>query len=203
MRVLFQAPMAFVLAWAVPSISPGGNPNEHGCATNSGAEQIASCTAWIDGSILGVDEMANAFYIRAGAYWDQKSYTRAIADVSIVVRLRPKDPNAFKLRADAYMMQNKFALAVADYDKVIRLDPGMAMSFNNRGWAYYRLNKYALAVADYDAAIRRGARSAQAFYIRGLAKGKLGQSAASQADISQAIAIDMNIAKEIAAVLGR
>ena len=197
MRFFFQVSisLASAIGIATPAI---GDPNEHACAVSKGAEQIAGCTAWLASAKLSDAQKADAFLIRGMAYFDDKDYSRAIADLTHAIALKPGDTTALEWRANAYMMQDDYARAVADYGEVIQLEPSLAVAFNNRGWAYYRLKKYARAIADYDAAVRRDPQNAQALYIRGLAKGKLGQNAGSKADISRAIAIDPNIVTKLA-----
>ena len=205
MRVFLQLSTAFALAIGAvtPAIAQEGDPNAIACAVESGAGQVAGCTAWIGSGKLNDADAEKAFFIRGYANYKVKDYARAIADFGSAIRLKARNAAAFLARANTYNDQGDYARAVADYGVVIRLKPRQLSAFNNRGWAYYRLKDYTRAIADYDAVIRLDPRNVMALYIRGLAKAKLGHSQASKADIARAIAIDPDIANKFAKATGQ
>ena len=166
--------------------------------TYSLAQQVAGCTAVINAGTATTAVLADALYYRGNAYKGQKQYTRAIADYSQAIRLKPDDAGAFYNRGRAYRSQKQYAKAIADFDQVIRLGPDYAWTFDDRGITYFLWGKYSRAIADFDEAIRLDSNKPQFYYDRGVAELRLGLSAKGHADIARAIKANPKVAAEAA-----
>jgi tetratricopeptide (TPR) repeat protein len=76
-----------------------------------------------------------AVFSNRGVAWRHKGeYTKAIADQSEAIRLRPKDGHQYGARADTYLAKRDYSRAIADYTERIRLDPDSALPHNQIAW---------------------------------------------------------------------
>jgi tetratricopeptide (TPR) repeat protein len=116
-----------------------------------------------------------------------EQFSKAIADYTEAIRLKPDNEEAFYYRAQDYSQFQQFDKAVADCTEAIRLKPDFADAYFWRGSAYKDLGKYSEAIADSTETIRLKPDSADAYSLRGDAFYRLRQYGRAIADESEAI----------------
>ena len=77
--------------------------------------------------------------------WD---FSKAIAEFSQAIRLKPDYVDAYHVRSLAYLITGSHARALEDLDEAIRLKTKIALSYMLRGMAWDHLGKKARAEAD-------------------------------------------------------
>lgn len=159
--------------------------------------RVRGCTAIIQSGRADQTNTVIALSNRGLAYFDQRDYSRAIADYDQAIRLNPQYAAAFNNRGLAYRAQNNYARAIADFDQAIRLNPQLAEAFNNRGNAYIAQSDYARGIADYDQAIGLNPQYATAFNNRASAYYGQRDYARAIADYDQAIRLNPQSAKAL------
>lgn len=98
---------------------------------------------------------AKLYSARGYAYADKGDYDSAIADLSMVIRLKPRDPEGYVSRAVVYSLyKGDLDRAIADYTEAIKLDPKNDSHYKHRGDRYLTKGDYDRAIADYAEAIR-------------------------------------------------
>ncbi len=84
-------------------------------------------------------QFADAYNNRAVAFFNQKEYQAAIADLTKSLEIRPS-AFAFNNRGNAYLLLNKTSEGIADLTAALSLSPA-AETYYNRGQAYQQDNK--------------------------------------------------------------
>lgn len=98
---------------------------------------------------------------RSKLYFQQKSYDKAIADLSKLIEKRKQDDDALLLRAECFLEVKLFEKAIRDLTNCIELDEGSAMSaYKLRGKAYRAVGKSDLAKSDFEKFDRLNAKIA-------------------------------------------
>ncbi len=153
--------------------------------------QIPGCTTLIESGKEKRRDLAEDYFQRAGAYeFAKRDYTRAIADFSQAIALRPGYGEAYYNRGATYSLQGDNERAIADYDRAIKLKPKQVLYVMSRGEAHEATGQFDLAVFDFDRAIRLQPRSAEAFVNRCRARTGKGDYRRAVADCSKAIALE-------------
>jgi tetratricopeptide (TPR) repeat protein len=71
---------------------------------------------------------------RASAYERKKQDDLAIADLTRVLQINPKDSYVFQLRANAYQNRRQFDLAFADLTRAVEASPESSTAQNALAW---------------------------------------------------------------------
>lgn len=95
---------------------------------------------------------AEAYYNRSRAYYKQKLYAKAIADLDIYITLNktnvPFLADGYWNRANSYEALGNLNAALKDINFAIGLEPDRAGMYTSRAGIYRKLGKVTLAVAD-------------------------------------------------------
>src|ERR1700743_1723519 len=119
----FLAPAATALADAA---SDGDRCNASTAEAALAQLQIDGCSARINSGEEREANLFAAYYNRASAYYVSGDYTRAIADYTAAMGLKPQDPNVYGGRGLAYYRKGQFELAASDFGQAIKLKPDFA-----------------------------------------------------------------------------
>src|SRR5215470_2266635 len=111
-------------------------------------QQIAGCTALIEGGKVHGRERALSYFRRGAAYLMRQAFDRAIRDFSDGLALDPANATAFYGRALAYEGKKDPDRAIKDYDAAIRLDPGHVKALGNRAAIYTDQRAYERALEE-------------------------------------------------------
>jgi Tetratricopeptide repeat len=83
---------------------------------------IVACGELIKQGTLGSNDLADAYFLRAGALRDAGKIDEALADFDQSLKLRPQSPRALNDRAFLLIGRNELDRALADLDAAIGLD---------------------------------------------------------------------------------
>jgi len=111
---------------------------------------VEGCSAMI-GSSTGT-ALKNALYFRARAYEALGRYAEAVADLSRLIELVPKQAELFLARGFAYEELGQFASAIKNYDSALALDPHFTAGYLYRGFTYAESGQPDRAAAEYKSA---------------------------------------------------
>ncbi len=195
-RTAIAAGLAVVLMAAyAPAYAQSAQDSDacHGRNKASYDQIIAGCTAVIQSGHLAGLDLVNAYFNRGLAHSLKLEYDPAIADLSQVVKLSPKDAEAFDERGTDYFGKQDFDKALADFSQSISLDPKNFRAYQNRGAAYNAKGQFDKAVADLTQAIGLNPHVGQTYYSRAIAYEKLGQHDKAQADYAKAVQLDPSL----------
>lgn len=93
------------------------------CTGKDPAQVIEACSRIVPNVEESVQNRADAYLFRAGAYLAQGDFDKAITDYSDAIVLTPKNVIAYSSRALAYSHKGDRAHAVADYVTAAKIDP--------------------------------------------------------------------------------
>ena len=88
------------------------------------------------------------------------SYDKAIGDLTVAIRLNPRDPLAYGARGVAYIAKKYYDEAVEDCTKDISTDPRLVAAYEVRGKCWFEKLEYVNAIADFDIVLRLGGDNA-------------------------------------------
>lgn len=133
-------------------------------------------------------QLSIAYGNRGFAYFRKRDLTRAIADYTTQIKLRP-DVLAYINRGNAYRDGEQLDRAAADYGEVIKLAPTDARGWRNRGMIKLFQGDSRGGIADYDKALQYDPADAYSWNNRGQAKMRLGDKPGAIADFRRALDI--------------
>jgi len=131
-----------------------------------------------------------AFEMRAGLYFHNGDYDRAIEDYTVLIGLDPESATAYEYRGFAYATKGLHERALPDYAEAIRRAPKTARVYNQRAWSYLLSGKPAEGLPDANEALRLDANDAASHVTRGLINRALGRAVESAEDLRKALALD-------------
>jgi lipoprotein NlpI len=178
--------------WFASPADAQGNPAKCTAPTAAPEERIAGCTAAIEAGTGPKEDLAWAYNLRAGAYFEIRDFDHAIADFSQFVEFHPKEPKAHYNRGVAYSRRRDFDNAITDYSEAIKLDPRYGKAYLCRGDAYRAKGDFDGAIVDYDEAIQLDPKYKEAYLERGNAYSAKGDPDRAISDYDQAIQLDPN-----------
>ena len=137
---------------------------------------------------LDPENSAHAYVSRGLAYFTQRDYDSAIADLTR--EEIADDISAVYIRGCAYHETEQHDLAIADFNKVIETESDFPGAHYHRGAAYTEKGGYARAVADLSKEIELSPDNAMAYILRGYALSMQGKHRIGLADLNQALRLD-------------
>lgn len=116
-------------------------------------------------------DKAAELYVRRGTAWyEKKTYDKAINDYNKAIEINPNSAVAFYNRGLLRAIKKEYPKAREDFDKAIEICPDDAAYYVSRGSILRFLKEYHLAIGDYSKAINLDHNYQSAYYNRGLAK---------------------------------
>jgi len=131
-----------------------------------------------------------AIETRAGLYFHNGDYDRAIDDYAVLIRLDPESATAYEYRGFVYAMKGQHDRAIGDFSEAIQRDPKIARLYNARARSYLLSGKPAEGLLDVDKALALDPNNAAFHVTRGFIYRGLGHAAESAADLRKALALD-------------
>ena len=156
--------MCALLAGPAPATAIEG----HACFGSDTSRRIEGCTSLLQQPNLPIDQMSQAYAMRALAYSLLGRYATAIKDYDEAIRLMPEFPIALNNRAWAYFKWGKARAGLPDVQNALALDPASPHAYDTRAHIYQWLGQKAQALADYDSAMRFGGSRMIRLYQCGL-----------------------------------
>ncbi|HUW57627.1 MAG TPA: tetratricopeptide repeat protein [Planctomycetota bacterium] len=107
------------------------------------------------------------YYYRGGCHLGQRTYDKAIADLTKSLALGGEDAYAYNFRARAYWLQGDLDNAFRDLNKSIALQPDEYYLYFNRAWVYQARHDYDKALKDVTRAIDLSPERSRSYRSRG------------------------------------
>jgi tetratricopeptide (TPR) repeat protein len=174
---------------ALPALAQGLSLDWERCVNAqqvfSFGEQVAGCTAVIEGPAEAPENLAMAHYNRGYGYHNSGELPRAMADYSRALELDPAHASAWHNRGIGHAEQGDLSAALADFGRAVALDPGKWETREARGMVLAALGDHAAARADFSEAIRLTPYTAGPYAARLFTR--RGQAALDQRDYDAAI----------------
>lgn len=139
-------------------------------------------------------DYAYAWYQRGVARWVLKDYPGALEDLSVAIRLRPRDGRAYLIRGILHGDMGDYERAVSDHNQAVALMPQDLTAYGQRLKAFGEdALLYDRALEDFREILRKTAdarsQSAELLY-RGIASGFLGLYEDALAEFRRVAALD-------------
>ena len=133
---------------------------------------------------------AVAFNNRGALHGQRGDVTRALADLTQAISLRPGYREAYNNRAIVFSRSGQNDLALADYSAAIQMYPEYAETYHNRGVLFFREREFSRAKTDLTRAIQLNSLYDKAYNSRGLVHEVLGEDTLALSDFTRAIQIN-------------
>jgi tetratricopeptide (TPR) repeat protein/tRNA A-37 threonylcarbamoyl transferase component Bud32 len=154
------------------------------------AKQIDQAIAELNQAIAANPEFADAYFVRASAYFAKGDLNKALEDNDTFARLKPKDGIPRFNRGIIYSIKGDKLRAIEEYSKAIEITPGYTAALVNRGACYLDTQQFDLARRDFDAVLTLDAVNVAAYGNRGLLFYRQKDYDLALADLNRAI--DLN-----------
>jgi tetratricopeptide (TPR) repeat protein len=115
---------------------------------------------------------------------------QALADLTQVVRLAPKDKRGYLLRGSLWAKSRQFPSAIDDFSACLRIDPACAPALLERGLARYAVGEFEAALEDFETYVPLEPKAPLGYTGRAMAHVELAQYEQAEADFSRALAAD-------------
>lgn len=124
---------------------------------------------------------------RARCFVEQREYTKALADLNLVIAHVPDDAEVLTDRAYVHRMLGNWESCIQDTSQAIKLAPGIGQNFGNRCYAYMRLGKLDEALSDAEQRIKILPKSYYGYFLKGMVLVKRQQESQAIAVLDEAI----------------
>jgi tetratricopeptide (TPR) repeat protein len=147
-------------------ISSGLSQGVPACVYEKGSPdpKITACTKAI---AAGGNGLSTSFNERGVAYYNNKDFDRAMADLNEAIRLDPYLAIAFNNRGKVLLAAHNVDRALVDVNEAIRLDPHNVSFLVNRAEMYRTIDDQDRSIADLDQAIALDPKLVSAYRMRG------------------------------------
>lgn len=119
--------------------------------------------------VMEIDSNCTKAYIkRSKVYWQLGDNDKALADVSLLIKINPEDPAGYLERG--FLYRNNFRdseKALVDFSKAIELDSNSINAYRSRAFIYHHLEEYEKALADLNKVIEIDPEDAFSYWRRG------------------------------------
>ncbi|MEJ2718663.1 MAG: tetratricopeptide repeat protein [Deltaproteobacteria bacterium] len=132
---------------------------------------------------------AEAYKLRAQAYYHLHRYDKAMADVNRYVSGQPQDLTALILRGDLYNLGLDHDRALRDFEQAVKLAPASVAARLGEGIAFVGLEQYDRAVESFQKALELQPRNGDALVNLGVAYLLAGKSAKAREAFQTALAV--------------
>jgi tetratricopeptide (TPR) repeat protein len=127
---------------------------------------------------------------RAGLYYSQGEYDKALQDYDKIISLKSDNAEIFNARGNVHLAKGEYDLALDDFNKAISLDANSVNSYVNRGNTHYFKKDYDQAIKDFSAALSLKPDCVIAYNNRGKVCATKGESKSALEDYNKAISMD-------------
>jgi protein O-mannosyl-transferase len=142
-------------------------------------------TLWTD--VIRFDKTIElAYFLRGGAYMNEKRNDEAIKDFTKAIELKPGFAEAYFNRGVVFIDEKRNDEAIRDFNKAIELKSDCFPAYVNRGIYFGMEKRYDEAIKDLSKAIELKPGYALAYYNRGLYNFYSGNKIAACIDLEQA-----------------
>jgi tetratricopeptide (TPR) repeat protein len=138
---------------------------------------------------------AEAFNMRAVAFFEQKEFASAGLDYQQAIKLKPNWYKPYFNRALMRQAMQDPEGALADYKQALNCDSTIAEVYLNRGSVLGEGQKYTAAMADFEKAVQLDAGNKNAWYNLGNMQYQLDFFDKAQQSFTKAVKLDNNFGK--------
>ncbi len=143
---------------------------------------------------LTTEEEAHVHHMRGYIHTDQGEESRAVADFSRLIALKPDFADAYWLRAVSHENLKDYVSALADYDRLALLRPDDWTGWSQICWGHAYLNSgLAEGLRACDTALRLNPDDPNTLDGRGFVNFRLGRFAESIADYDAALRLETRL----------
>ena len=137
--------------------------------------------------------VASAYSVRGDVYLNLKDTTRALADMSMVIKQCPEDESYRKKRAQLYYEQRRYDMSDADYRKIIEYEPGSVTGYMGIGRNALMQERWDDAIKQFDYVLMLASDYSSAYSFR--AEAYMGKQMWKEAtdDVVSALKLDMDL----------
>lgn len=129
------------------------------------------------------------FTMRGNLNEELGDYDKAIADFTMVLKLKPLESAVYQRRGRIYLKKNEVNLAYADFDKAVSLDPSDASNYQYRGVTFSirgvlekNMDYLIQSIVDFGKAIELGPENIETYEYRAMSLRLLGETEKAEAD---------------------
>jgi tetratricopeptide (TPR) repeat protein len=130
------------------------------------------------------------FNWRGHSHYAQQDWDKVVHDMTVAIRLNPKNPDSYRYRAYAYQMKGENDKAIADCGTLIALQPKDPWAFEVQANLLATQGDLAGAMQDYDKLIELAPEDAENYNYRGSAYLRLRDWNRAVADFNEALRRD-------------
>jgi clan AA aspartic protease (TIGR02281 family) len=127
---------------------------------------------------------------RAGIYFRQGEYTKALNDYNAMIKALPNQPVFYKNRGLCYSKLGEMDKAIADFSEAININENFTQAWNLRADAYADLGNYTSSISDYDKVLELAPMYYIGYQQRGWVKERADDFQGALADYSTAVEIE-------------
>jgi tetratricopeptide (TPR) repeat protein len=135
------------------------------------------------------------YFYRGVCFYNESNYSKAIADYTQALNLKPDFVEALTNRGNAYVNQGDLTQAVLDYNEALKLNPNLVEAYNGRGAAYIDQGNFTKAIADFNQTLTLKPNYVEAYNNRGNAYLMQDKFVEAIADYNKALEINPGIAE--------
>lgn len=117
-------------------------------------EGVDACTTVIDTLQASAGDRIKALEVRANRYISDSKWDQAIADLSKLIELDPKNPERYTARADLWSQIESYDQAIGDLDAAVALQPNNAKLYLARSDLWTKKGDDSRALADLNQFVR-------------------------------------------------
>ena len=147
-------------------------------------------------SVIDVDKANDAArYCRAISLLAQGKIAEAHSDLSVAIKIAPKQPGYHVLLAELNQKSGNAPAVLAAYDQAILLDPTDAMTYRRRGSVHVSAQNYLNAISDFTHSLELRPHQIELLVQRGSAYLKAGEDGLAIEDFELALTHNDKLAK--------
>jgi tetratricopeptide (TPR) repeat protein len=148
----------------------------------------SSITLWDD--VLKKSERTNnskAWYGRGCAFNQAGNYEEALRDLSMSIKIEPRNADAFYNRGMVFINRNKFSSALSDLDRAILLKSDLIEAYDARAYVKGIQKDFQGALNDLNMSVDLNPDNPEVYITRGFIKSTMGNFPEAIADYNHAI----------------
>jgi tetratricopeptide (TPR) repeat protein len=136
-----------------------------------------------------------AIYCKAMNHFLLGSYSTAIANYNLLLKIDSNDYKALMGNAEAKTKLKQYQSAILDYNSVLLVKPNTIAAYKGRGLAYYNLYDFKSAIRDFNQLIVAEPEDGQMYYYRAMCNLKLNEYSNACKDFESAVRLNFKAAQ--------